>query len=167
MPSYRIERAQQLPRPVDEVFEFFSNARNLEAITPDFLRFRVLTPDPIEMAAGTLLDYQLSLLGVPFRWRTRIELWEPGRRFVDVQLRGPYKRWHHRHEFVPRDGGTLVLDVVDYELPLGILGTLAHPNVIRPTLERIFDARRRETDRVLGPRSEIRASTEPSRHSTR
>jgi len=142
---------QRVPLPVDEVFAFFGDAHNLETITPSFLRFRVRTPPPIAMGPGTLIDYELSLFGVPFSWRTRIEVFEPGRRFVDLQLRGPYRRWHHLHEFVPLGAATLVVDIVDYELPLGPLGALAHPIVVRPALERIFDHRRTAIGRVLRP----------------
>jgi ligand-binding SRPBCC domain-containing protein len=149
--SHRLERVQRVPRPLDEVFAFFGDAYNLEAITPAFLGFRVLTPPPIAMRPGTLIDYQLRLFGVPFSWRTRIEVFEPGRRFVDVQLRGPYRRWHHHHEFVPVGTATLVVDVVDYELPLGPLGALAHPSFVRPVLERIFEHRRAALAQRLRP----------------
>ena len=140
--SYRIERIQRVPRPLAEVFAFFSDAHNLEAITPDFMGFQILTPTPIVMAAGTRIDYQIRLAGIPVWWRTAIDIFEPERRFVDRQVRGPYRRWHHRHEFVPLGPATLVIDVVDYELPLGPLGTLAHTLAVRATLERIFDHRR-------------------------
>ena len=140
--SYRIERIQRVPRPLSEVFAFFSDAHNLEAITPDFMGFQILTPAPIVMAAGTRIDYQIHLAGIPVRWRTAIDIFEPERRFVDRQVHGPYRRWHHRHEFVPLGPATLVIDVVDYELPLGPLGTLAHTLAVRATLERIFDHRR-------------------------
>jgi ligand-binding SRPBCC domain-containing protein len=141
--SHLLTRTQTLPRPRAEVFDFFADAHNLEAITPDFLRFRVLTPGPIAMREGTLIDYRLSLFGVPFGWRTRIEAWEPGVRFVDAQLRGPYRRWHHTHVFEDAPGGTLMTDRVEYELPLGPLGGLAHALVVRRQLDAIFAHRRR------------------------
>jgi ligand-binding SRPBCC domain-containing protein len=162
---HRLERVQRVPRPLDEVFAFFSDAYNLAAITPPFLAFRVLTPRPIPMAPGTRIDYVLRLFGVSFRWQTRIEVFEPGRRFVDVQLRGPYRRWHHRHEFVDLGEATLVVDVVDYELPLGPLGALAHPTFVRPTLERIFEYRRAAIGRLLAHRPVVRAAREPPRRS--
>jgi len=149
--SAQLERARLLAveqlvrRPRGDVFAFFSEARNLEAITPAFLRFRILTPPPIEMREGTLIDYRLSLFGVPFAWRTRIEVWQPDRRFVDVQLEGPYRSWRHTHEFSDAPGGTLVRDTVEYQLPLGPLGDLAHALFVRRALRRIFDHRR---DRV-------------------
>lgn len=98
--TYRLERAQVVPRPLDEVFAFFADAGNLELLTPQFLRFRILTPAPIRMAAGTLIEYRLQLFRISFHWHTRIETFEPKRRFTDVQLTGPYQRWHHQHEFV-------------------------------------------------------------------
>lgn len=142
MSDYRIERVQRIPRPRSEVFAFFADAGNLERITPAFLNFRILTPRPIEMKPGTLIDYQLSLYGVPFSWRTRIESFEPERSFTDVQLSGPYRTWHHRHEFRDDGGGTEMRDIVRYELPLGPLGALARALFVRRSLERIFEHRR-------------------------
>jgi hypothetical protein len=124
------------------VFAFFADAANLEALTPDFLRFRILTPPPIRLAAGTLIDYRIQLSGIPLRWRTRIDVFEPGRRFVDVQVRGPYARWVHTHDFYAVPGGTLVVDSVDYALPAGPLGWLAHALFVRRQLEQIFEFRR-------------------------
>lgn len=106
MHIYRLERVQQIPRPLDEVFAFFAEAQNLASLTPPFLHFHILTPLPLRMQAGTLLDYRLHVFGVPFSWRTRIETFEPPRRFTDVQLRGPYRLWHHTHEFAPTLEGT-------------------------------------------------------------
>jgi ligand-binding SRPBCC domain-containing protein len=144
-----LDRAQLVRRPRAEVFAFFSDARNLEVITPEFLRFRIETPGPIPMAAGTLIDYRLSLSGLPFRWRTLIEIFEPDVRFVDVQLRGPYRLWRHHHEFEDAPGGTLVRDLVEYELPFGPLGDLAHALFVRRQLERIFDHRARVVGELL------------------
>ncbi len=146
-----LERTLVLPRPRDEVWAFFSDPHNLEAITPDFLRFRVITPRPIVTATGTLIDYRLSLAGVPFRWRTRIEDVVPGVRFVDVQLAGPYRRWRHLHTFEDAPGGTRVGDRVEYELPLGPLGDLAHAALVGRTLRRIFDHRAARVAALLGP----------------
>ena len=139
---YRLERAQCIPRSRDTVFTFFADAGNLELLTPDFLHFRILTPLPIAMQAGTLIDYQLRLFSIPVRWRTRIDTYEPPRRFTDIQLLGPYRYWHHEHAFFDVPGGTLVVDRVTYELPFDGFGTLAHDLLVRRTLERIFDYRR-------------------------
>jgi ligand-binding SRPBCC domain-containing protein len=105
---------QWLPRSLDEVFPFFADARNLEELTPDWLRFTVLTPAPIPMAVGTTIDYRLAWRGIPLRWTSEIAAWEPPHHFVDRQLRGPYRLWHHEHLFEESDGGTLVSDRVEY-----------------------------------------------------
>jgi ligand-binding SRPBCC domain-containing protein len=137
-----LEREQVLPVPPDEAFQFFADAFNLEAITPPWLRLRVVTQGQIAMRLGTLIDYRLRLHGLPVRWLTRIESWEPGRRFVDVQIRGPYRLWHHTHTFEPHEDGTRMRDVVHYALPLGPFGRLARALVVRRDLDRIFDFRR-------------------------
>jgi ligand-binding SRPBCC domain-containing protein len=145
-----LERAQVIPAPPGEVFPFFADAANLERITPPWLRFRVVTPAPIEMREGALIEYRLALRRLPLRWLTRIEAWEPGRRFVDVQLRGPYRLWHHTHSFEPAPrGGTLMRDLVRYALPLGALGDAAHGLLVRRDLQRIFDHRERAVVRCF------------------
>jgi len=135
-------REQFLPRPREEVFTFFTDIRHLGDMTPGFLHFRILTPLPLELKADACIDYRLRLFGIPLRWTTRIEAFEPGVRFSDSQLRGPYRSWLHTHEFRDLDGGTLMRDRVDYELPLGPLGGLAHKLWVRRSVERIFDYRR-------------------------
>jgi ligand-binding SRPBCC domain-containing protein len=145
-----LTREQILPGDPDAVFAFFADAFNLEAITPPWLRFRVVTPGPIQMGPGTLIEYRLRLHRVPVRWLTRIEAWEPGVRFADVQVRGPYRSWHHTHAFEAHADGTLVRDIVRYELPLGPLGRVVHAAVVRRDLERIFDFRHEEVARRLG-----------------
>jgi ligand-binding SRPBCC domain-containing protein len=143
-------REQWLPRKLDGVFAFFSNAYNLEQITPPFLRFRVVRISNPEIRAGTLIDYRLSLHGVPFRWRTRIQRWQAPDCFVDTQVRGPYKSWHHTHEFVEQDGGTLVRDRVRYELPLGRWGRVIAGDWVARDVARIFDFRRRRIAELFG-----------------
>jgi ligand-binding SRPBCC domain-containing protein len=143
MRHHRLDREQRVPGPTPEVFELFTDALRLEAITPPWLGFRVVTSTPIAIHAGTLIEYRLRLHGLPIRWRTRIEVWEPGRRFVDVQVSGPYRLWHHTHEFEPSgEDGTLIRDTVRYALPFGAIGALAHVAFVRRDLERIFDFRR-------------------------
>ena len=139
---YLLERVQTIPRPIGDVFRFFADAFNLEAITPPFLRFRIVTRPPIPMAAGTLIDYRLRLFGMPFRWRTGIERFEPESGFVDAQVRGPYRLWHHTHAFDALGAATRMCDRVRYALPLGPLGRLAHAALVGRTLETIFDYRR-------------------------
>jgi ligand-binding SRPBCC domain-containing protein len=136
-----------LPHPRDVVFPFFADARNLEAITPPFLKFTVLTPPPIEMRVGALIDYKLRLRGFPIRWRTRITAWEPPLRFVDEQIRGPYSQWIHEHSFEERDGGTLMRDVVRYIAPGG---AIVHFLFVRRDVESIFAFRRRRIAELLG-----------------
>jgi ligand-binding SRPBCC domain-containing protein len=145
--AHVIAREQLVRRPRREVFAFFADAANLQEITPPFLRFRILTPLPIEMRPGALITYRLSLLGVPFRWRTRIVEWRPDERFVDEQLEGPYRRWWHEHTFEETAGGTRVRDRVEYELPLGPLGGLARRLFVAPRLEAIFAFRRQAIER--------------------
>lgn len=110
-----------LPRSRAEVFEFFADAGNLELLTPPWLGFEILTPRPIAMCVGALIDYRLRVHGVPLGWRTEITAWEPPLRFVDEQLRGPYRLWHHTHTFTERDGGTAVHDRVRYSVLGGVL----------------------------------------------
>ncbi len=151
MRVHRLEREQLLPLPLQDVFAFFSEAHNLERITPPWLHFEVLTPEPVRMAPGTRIDYRLRLRGLPLRWVTRIDEWEANRAFVDRQVRGPYRLWHHRHDFRAVGGGTAVRDVVRYQLPLGLLGAVAHAALVRRDLERIFDFRQRAVARILQP----------------
>ena len=149
MREWRIERAQLIAKPRAEVFAFFADPLNLERITPGFLRFRITSEPPIVMRRGALIDYRLRLYGVPLRWRTRIEAYDPPNGFTDAQLFGPYRRWVHRHYFVEVPGGTEIRDRVDYVLPLGVLGTLAHGLFVRRSVERIFAFRAAVIDREL------------------
>lgn len=153
MTEHELRREQRLPGSPEEVFDFFADARNLESITPPLLAFRMLTPDPIVMAAGTLLRYRLRVRGVPVSWLTEIKEWDPPHRFVDEQLEGPYSLWHHTHTFEPDGaGGTLMRDEVRYALPLGRLGELAHRLLVRSDVERIFDYRAKRVPELLGER---------------
>ena len=137
-----LEREQTLDADAERAFGFFSRAENLEAITPPWLRFRIVTPTPIEMRAGALITYRLRLHGIPIRWRTRIESWEPPNGFVDRQLSGPYALWHHTHTFEQiGDNRTLMRDRVRYGHRLGPLGAMTEP-LVRRDLDRIFDYRR-------------------------
>ena len=150
-PLYRLERVQLLARPVAEVFAFFAEAQNLEALTPPFLRFHLLTALPLRLTAGSLIDYRLQLFRLPFHWRTRIELYQPPWGFTDVQIAGPYRHWHHLHAFFAVPGGTLALDRVVYALPYGLLGQMLHAVCVRRLLERIFDYRRQQLQAIFPP----------------
>jgi len=133
--GYRLESEIILPRPIEEVFDFFADAQNLESITPPLLHFEVLTRGPIELRQGRLIDYRLRLHGMPLRWQSEISAWEPPYRFVDEQRRGPYRRWVHEHRFERCAEGTRAIDRVRYEVPGG---DLVHKLFVEPDLRRIF-----------------------------
>lgn len=140
---------QWLPRPVEQVFPFFSEAKNLEDLTPPWLGFVIEKVSDTELRQGTLIDYRLKLHGLPLKWRTRIEKWEPNQSFVDNQLSGPYAKWHHTHTFIPAGSGTLMRDRVVYRLPLGIFGKrMAHWKV-RSQINEIFAYRRKRIGEIF------------------
>lgn len=148
--AHVFETEQVVAAGIEETFAFFSNAANLDTITPPSLGFTILTPLPIVMRQGALIEYRLRLMGMPIHWRTRIDGWDPGRSFTDTQLRGPYALWVHRHSFAPHRDGTLIRDRVDYALPLPYLTAPIHALFVRPMIERIFAYRRDVITRVLG-----------------
>ena len=139
MRIFTLEAEQWLPAPRDRVFAFFADAANLESITPPWLNFGILTPLPIAMQAGTLIDYRLRMRGLPMRWRTLISTWDPPFRFVDEQLHGPYRQWIHTHTFAEQSGGTRCHDRVDYAVPGG---ALINRLFVRREVEAIFAYRR-------------------------
>ena len=161
-PRHVFEDEQWVPSDPATTFAFFSDAANLETITPPFLNFEILSPLPVAMRAGALIEYRLRLMGVPLRWLTRIDDWVPGQSFTDIQLRGPYACWIHRHSFSPREGGTLVRDQVRYSLPLEPLSAPVHALFVRGTIERIFAHRRAVIGRILGGAGEDSAHREPA-----
>ncbi len=138
-----------LPLPMAEVFSFFAAPGNLERITPPELNFRILTPLPIDIKQGTLIDYRLRLFGIAFDWRTEITCWQPPHRFVDEQLRGPYHSWVHTHNFSERDGQTTMEDEVRYQLPFAPFGELGYP-LVSGQLQRIFSYRKQMICKILG-----------------
>jgi ligand-binding SRPBCC domain-containing protein len=141
-----LRRETVVPLGLNETFAFFSDAGNLERLTPPWLNFKILTPRPIAMQEGTLIDYRIVLYGVPIPWQTRIDVWEPGVRFVDRQLSGPYLWWHHEHRFEAVDGGTRVIDQVEY-LPRMRWVSSA---LVRRDVERIFAYRQEALPALLG-----------------
>ena len=143
----KLDRELWVPQPLSQVFPFFAAAENLERLTPSWLRFEILSPLPIEMQAGVLIDYCIRLYGVPMRWRTLIHTWEPPFRFVDEQLSGPYAVWWHEHTFAEHKGGTMIRDHVRYRAPLSFL---SHPLMVRRQLRRIFDFRTETIRRHFG-----------------
>ena len=150
MAIHTLRREQVVDADVDSVFALFADPLNLEAITPPLLGFAVVTPAPIAMGVGTFIQYRLRLHGVPVRWDTLIQAWEPPRRFVDVQVRGPYRLWHHTHELTALDDGrTLMRDTVRYDLGFGALGALAHRAIVRSDLEAIFAYRAERVPALL------------------
>lgn len=136
-----IYRKTEVNRPIDEVFEFFAKAENLNAITPPELNFKIITPLPIEMKKGTLIDYKIRLSGIPFGWKTEISQWEPPFRFVDTQIKGPYRVWIHEHEFESQGSKTIVKDIVSYLPPGWLLEPVIHRLAVKKKLEYIFDYR--------------------------
>jgi ligand-binding SRPBCC domain-containing protein len=145
--GYQLQTRLFVARDLDTTFRFFADAGNLQRLTPPWLDFAILTPQPITMAPGTLIDYRIRVHGVPVRWRTEIAEWQPPYRFVDQQWKGPYWSWHHTHTFTSADGGTLVEDTVRYR-PLG--GGLVHRLFVRRDLERIFSFRQQEILAAFG-----------------
>ncbi len=167
MKVHMFTREQFVDRPIAEVFQFFSDAGNLERITPPWLRFHILTPRPIRMEPGALIDYRIRLKGLSVPWRSRIAVWEPPARFVDEQLRGPYRLWEHTHEFSSVADGTIVRDVVRYGMHGGWAGDVIQRAIVARDVARIFDYRRRALasifpDRLDGDRRERRTAAKPA-----
>ncbi len=144
-----LESVQVIARPIDDVFPFFDRPENLEAITPAWLSFRILTPRPVPMHEDARIDYRLRLFGWPLRWRTRIARYEPGSAFVDEQESGPFALWRHLHEFRPHPRGTWMLDRVEFRVPFGVLGRIVQRLLVGPLVRRIFEHRRRRIVELL------------------
>lgn len=158
--GYQLSTRLFVARDLETTFSFFADAGNLQRLTPPWLDFAILTPRPIPMQVGTLIDYRITVHGFPIRWRTEIADWAPPHRFVDRQLRGPYQLWHHTHTFSAVEGGTLVEDTVRYR-PLG--GAVVHRLFVQRDLERIFTFRQQEILKVFAvtPRDPIRVEIAP------
>lgn len=148
--SYTLFFRQQVSRPLPEVFDFFSRAENLEVLTPPWLNFKILDVSPQPIRQRTLIQYGLRVHGIPFRWTSEIVEWEPPHKFVDLQLRGPYKVWRHEHRFETRDGGTLISDTINLALPLGLLGQLAYKIKVQSDVREIFVFREKKIHALFG-----------------
>jgi ligand-binding SRPBCC domain-containing protein len=138
------------PVPLVRVFQFFEDARNLEKITPPWLNFRIVDPGGAVMRAGAEIHYIIRWLGAPFRWKTIIKEYDPPHQFVDEQASGPYALWHHEHTFEETPAGVVIRDRVDYRLPLGILGRIAHAVMVKRQLLEIFRYRQKTIAQILG-----------------
>ena len=150
MKLYTLKREQKISKNIDDVFEFFSKPENLSIITPSKMKFKILTPSPIEMKEGALIDYTVSIFRFPIRWRTLITDYKPTNMFVDQQLKGPYSMWHHTHLFERlNDEETLIKDIVIYAVPFGIIGKLVHSLYIKSDLNAIFDFRSRKIREIF------------------
>jgi len=146
--SHTFQTLTLIPHPINDVFRFFSKAANLQRITPPELRFQILTPQPVSMGKGVLIDYRLQLYGVPFKWSSLITLWDPPFRFMDVQNKGPYKEWIHHHRFSEKREGTKMIDEVFYQLPLWPFGEIFYP-LIHNQIRRIFRFREKAIQEVF------------------
>ena len=150
MKLYTLKREQKISKNIDDVFGFFSKPENLSIITPSKMKFKILTPSPIEMKEGALIDYTVNIFGFPIRWRTLITDYKPTNMFVDQQLKGPYSMWHHTHLFERlNDEETLIKDIVIYAVPFGIIGKLVHSLYIKSDLNAIFDFRSRKIREIF------------------
>jgi len=148
--DYFIKTEVWLPHHIETVFDFFKSAENLQQITPPWLDFRIISPLPIKMEQGALIDYKLKLGGIPIPWKTEISLWEPPYRFVDTQLKGPYRKWVHTHTFAEKDGGTLMEDLVRYSVPGGLLAPLVHEAFVKRQVQKIFAYRKSRIQDIFG-----------------
>ena len=138
---YTFKKEQFVPSDLDTVFEFFSRPENLEKITPSSMGFNIITPTPIDMKEGAIIDYTVKIMGVPMRWRTMITSYKKNEYFVDEQLKGPYSYWHHKHTFKEVEGGVLIIDEITYALPIQAFRLIVHPVLIKPQLNQIFNFR--------------------------
>jgi len=150
MADYIVESRMWLPKPRAEVFAFFADPANLVRVAPPSLGLRVLGPPPV-MTAGATFDLRLRWLGLPLRWRMFVREYDPPFRFLDVQVRGPYARWEHRHIFLAEAGGTTVEDRIVYRLPLGALGRVAHILFVHRQLVALWRYRRNKIAELLAP----------------
>ncbi len=144
MEKFRFKTKQQIDKPIQDIFPFFSKVENLEILTPDWLNFKILTPLPIEIKTGTIIKYRIRLYGIPLYWKTKITLWDPPHRFIDEQIKGPYSVWIHEHRFEAKDGKTTMIDTVDYDIPGWIFKTVVHRIFVEKQVDSIFKFRQKK-----------------------
>ena len=150
MKIYTLKKEQKISKNILDVFDFFSRPENLSRITPPKMGFNILTPSPIEMKEGALIDYTVKILGIPIRWRTLITKYDPPNIFIDQQLKGPYSLWHHTHVFKKiSDNETLIEDIVLYTIPFGFIGRIVHYLYIKRDLEKIFSYRKKKIADIM------------------
>jgi len=147
--EYKLIREQWVPQSIEAAFAFFSRPENLQAITPGWLDFRIVSVDA-ELRTGSIIKYRLRWHGVPLSWTTEITEWDPPHAFVDTQISGPYALWRHEHRLTPENQGTRIRDQVTYALPFGVLGHITHQLFVRRDVESIFDFRQRRLKELLG-----------------
>jgi ligand-binding SRPBCC domain-containing protein len=141
MKIYKLEREQVINKPIEQVFAFFEKPENLATITPPSMQFNILTPFPLDMKTGSIIDYAIKIFGFRIHWRTIIAGYDPPSGFVDEQLKGPYAFWRHKHQFEKIENGSLIRDKVNYALPFGYLGRLVHMIFVKRQLQHIFNYR--------------------------
>lgn len=147
--GHRLTTELWLPKPVEDVFDFFCDVHNLEQLTPPSLSMEIVGSTPDKVEVGSTMDYRLKIHGVPMRWRSEFIEWNPPHRFADRQVRGPYRQWRHVHSFTQHEGGTLVADRVDYAVPGGPLAPLIHKTFVKRDIRRIFEYRRRKLREIF------------------
>ena len=151
MKIYRLQKKQNLPISVNEAWDFLSDPKNLKVITPDYMGFQILSGAEKEMYSGQIIQYIVTpVLGIKTKWVTEITHVVDKQYFVDEQRFGPYALWHHKHFINPIDGGVEMEDIIDYKIPMGILGQLAHPFLVKPKLEEIFNYRNKKLIELFG-----------------
>lgn len=149
MNTFVLNTKTHVNRPRAEVFDFFSKAENLKIITPDWLGFQIITPLPISMKKGTVIDYTIRVFGLRFHWQSEISQYNPPNEFADEQRKGPYAFWQHSHVFLEASGGTIVQDHIVYAMPCGFLGHLLHRFVVRRQIEKIFQYREKKIREIF------------------
>jgi ligand-binding SRPBCC domain-containing protein len=155
MQAHTLTFETKLYRSLDDIFDFFSNAENLNTVTPTDVEFSMLTPTPIKMQVGTLINYRIKLMGIPFFWRTHINVWEPPYRFVDEQVKGPYMLWHHEHTFEQKDGYVLMTDKLHYLSPGWFLEPLINRFFVTPQIKKIWGYRDQQFKKLFGKKEDV------------